>query len=142
MYRPVARHTAGSPHFTFAAFIQLRNTIKARKLSFHPRLPFVAKALVGQRLATGIQPTPCESRLSEALMETVWRPLSGPDDAKVVIGTETDRGPWVGALVVAGYTVYGVNRLQASRYRERHGVRRQERPVNRTSLRYRRSQDR
>jgi transposase len=40
----------------------------------------------------------------------------------VVIGTETDRGPWVGALVAAGYTVYGVNPLQASRYRERHGV--------------------
>ena len=46
----------------------------------------------------------------------------GADDAEVVIGTETDRGPWVSALVAAGYTVYGVNPLQASRYRERHGV--------------------
>jgi transposase len=44
------------------------------------------------------------------------------DDAEVVIGTETDRGPWVGVLVAAGYVVYGVNPLQASRYRERHGV--------------------
>jgi transposase len=44
------------------------------------------------------------------------------EDAEVVIGTETDRGPWVAALVAAGYTVYGVNPLQASRYRERHGV--------------------
>ena len=44
------------------------------------------------------------------------------DDAEVVIGTETDRGPWVSAVVAAGYTVYGVNPLQASRYRERHGV--------------------
>ena len=44
------------------------------------------------------------------------------DDAEVVIGTETDRGPWVAALAAAGYTVYGVNPLQASRYRERHGV--------------------
>jgi hypothetical protein len=40
----------------------------------------------------------------------------------VIIGTETDRGPWVAALVAAGYVVYGVNPLQASRYRERHGV--------------------
>jgi hypothetical protein len=40
----------------------------------------------------------------------------------VVIGIETDRGPWVAALVAAGYTVYAVNPLQASRYRERHGV--------------------
>ncbi len=44
------------------------------------------------------------------------------DDAEVVTGTGTDRGPWVAALVAAGYTVYGVNPLQASRYRERHGV--------------------
>ena len=44
------------------------------------------------------------------------------DDADVVIGIETDRGPWVAALVAAGYTVYAVNPLQASRYRERHGV--------------------
>ena len=44
------------------------------------------------------------------------------DDAEVVVGIETDRGPWVAALVAAGYTVFGVNPLQASRYRERHGV--------------------
>ena len=42
------------------------------------------------------------------------------DDAvQVKIGIETDRGPWVQALVAAGYTVYPVNPLQASRYRER-----------------------
>jgi transposase len=44
------------------------------------------------------------------------------DSAEVVIGIETDRGPWVAALVAAGYTVFPVNPLQASRYRERHGV--------------------
>ena len=44
------------------------------------------------------------------------------DDAEVVIGIETDRGPWVAALVAAGYVVFPVNPLQASRYRERHGV--------------------
>jgi transposase len=44
------------------------------------------------------------------------------DEVEVVIGIETDRGPWVAALVAAGYTVYPVNPLQASRYRERHGV--------------------
>ena len=45
-----------------------------------------------------------------------------PDAAEVAFGIETDRGPWVAALVAAGYTVFGVNPLQASRYRERHGV--------------------
>jgi hypothetical protein len=44
------------------------------------------------------------------------------DEAEVVIGIETDRGPWVAALVAAGYAVFPVNPLQASRYRERHGV--------------------
>ena len=37
-------------------------------------------------------------------------------------GIETDRGPWVAALIAAGYAVFPVNPLQASRYRERHGV--------------------
>lgn len=44
------------------------------------------------------------------------------DPASVVIGIETDRGPWVGALVAAGYLVYAINPLQVARYRERHGV--------------------
>ena len=44
------------------------------------------------------------------------------DGAEVIVGIETDRGPWVAALVAAGYRVFPVNPLQASRYRERHGV--------------------
>jgi hypothetical protein len=44
------------------------------------------------------------------------------DDVEVVIGIETDRGPWVAALIAAGYTVYPANPLLASRYRERHAV--------------------
>ena len=43
-------------------------------------------------------------------------------DAEVVVEIETDRGPWVAALIAAGYTVFPVNPLQASRCRERHGV--------------------
>ncbi|MFC0866385.1 IS110 family transposase, partial [Sphaerimonospora cavernae] len=41
---------------------------------------------------------------------------------QVVVGIETDRGPWVQALIAAGYRVFAINPLQASRYRERHGV--------------------
>jgi transposase len=44
------------------------------------------------------------------------------DPAEVVVGTETDRGLFVGALVVAGYQVYAVNPLAVSRYRDRHRV--------------------
>jgi len=42
----------------------------------------------------------------------------GPD--QVIVGIETDRGPWVQALVTAGYQVFPINPIQASRYRERH----------------------
>ena len=44
------------------------------------------------------------------------------ENAEVVVGIETDRGPWVAALIAAGYTVFPVNPLQASRFRERHQV--------------------
>jgi hypothetical protein len=42
------------------------------------------------------------------------------EPAEVAVGIEIDRGLLVGALVVAGYRVYAVNPLAASRYRERH----------------------
>jgi hypothetical protein len=45
---------------------------------------------------------------------------SEPDE--VVIGIETDRGLWVAALIEAGYVVYAINPLAASRYRDRHAV--------------------
>ena len=48
--------------------------------------------------------------------------LGQDERAEVLVGIETDRGPWVQALVHAGYTVYAVNPLQASRYRERLAV--------------------
>jgi transposase len=44
------------------------------------------------------------------------------EDVEVKVGIETDRGPWVDALVAAGYQVFGVNPLQAARYRQRHTV--------------------
>ena len=47
------------------------------------------------------------------------------DDAgtnAVAVGIESDRGPWVRALVAAGYHVFAVNPLQASRFRQRRSV--------------------
>ncbi len=44
------------------------------------------------------------------------------DEAEVLAGIETDRGPWVAALVAAGYRVFPVNPLQAARFRDRHSV--------------------
>ena len=41
---------------------------------------------------------------------------------QVVVGIETDRGPWVAALIGAGYRVYAINPRVAALYRERHQV--------------------
>ena len=45
-------------------------------------------------------------------------PAAEPD--QVLVGIETERGPWVQALLAAGYVVFAINPLQVARYRERH----------------------
>ena len=44
------------------------------------------------------------------------------DDSAVLVGIETDHGPWVMALLAAGYRVYPVNPQQSARFRARHWV--------------------
>jgi hypothetical protein len=44
------------------------------------------------------------------------------DPAEVIIGIETDRGLWVGALAAGGYRVYAINPMAVARYRDRHRV--------------------
>jgi transposase len=46
----------------------------------------------------------------------------GAEPGQVLVGIETDRGPWPQALIAAGYTVYPINPRQVARYRERHGT--------------------
>jgi len=41
---------------------------------------------------------------------------------QVIVGIETDRGPWVAALRAAGYQVFAINPLSVARYRERHST--------------------
>jgi hypothetical protein len=52
--------------------------------------------------------------------------FADPDDesgpGQVLIGIETDRGPWVAALVAAGYRVFAVNPAQVAGYRSRYGT--------------------
>jgi transposase len=69
------------------------------------------QVLATGRLSDGVQGV---SRLHELVA------AHAEDPAAVVVGIETDRGLLVGALTAAGYQVYGINPLQASRYRERH----------------------
>ena len=72
----------------------------------------------GQRLASRRLPEGLTGILQ--LHELVAAHAEEPTD--VVIGSETDRGLWVGALTGAGYQVYAINPLAVARYRDRHHV--------------------
>ena len=74
------------------------------------------RRLAGGRLPEGVAGL---ARLHEMVADHLG---DDAEPADVMVGIETDRGPWVAALVAAGYTVYAVNPLQVARYRERHGV--------------------
>ncbi len=70
-----------------------------------------------------------KARLREGVAGIAWlheliAGFAGVDTSpeQVLVGIETDRGPWVAALVAAGYRVFAVNPRQVARYRERHGT--------------------
>jgi Transposase len=72
----------------------------------------------GKRLAGGRLPEGVEG--IARFHEMVGAHAEEPDE--VVIGIETDRGLFVGALVAAGYQVFAVNPMSTSRYRDRHST--------------------
>jgi len=72
----------------------------------------------GKRLAGGRLPEGVEG--IARFHEMVGHHAEDPDE--VVIGIETDRGLFVGALVAAGYQVFAVNPMSTSRYRDRHST--------------------
>ncbi|WP_433347549.1 IS110 family transposase [Microtetraspora malaysiensis] len=76
----------------------------------------------GRRLAKARLPEGVAgmARLHAMIAEQIGE--AADEDVEVLVGIETDRGPWVLALVAAGYTVFAVNPLQAARYRERLGT--------------------
>jgi Transposase len=42
--------------------------------------------------------------------------------SRVKVGIKTERGPWVQALIAAGYEVFAINPMSVARYRERHST--------------------
>ena len=72
------------------------------------------RLLVRKRLPEGLAGV---TVLHELIAEHL-DPSGEPD--QVLVGIETDRGPWVQALLATGYLVYAINPLQVARYRERH----------------------
>ena len=67
--------------------------------------------LAGARVGEGVEGV---ARVHALVAEFV------DDPAEVMVGTETDRGLFVGALVAAGYQVFVVNPKAVDRYRDRH----------------------
>jgi transposase len=52
-----------------------------------------------------------------------WAELEpGEAASRVKVGIETERGPWVQALIAAGYEVFAINPMSVARYRERHST--------------------
>jgi transposase len=74
------------------------------------------RKLVGARLPEGVAGM---ARLHELIAGVVGADAE-PD--RVSLGIETDRGPWVAALIAAGYRVFAINPRQVARYRDRHGT--------------------
>jgi transposase len=63
------------------------------------------------------------TRLHALIAEHLPEPAGPADPApQVVVGIETERGPWAAALVAAGYRVFAINPLSSARYRERHST--------------------
>jgi len=78
------------------------------------------KVLAKKRFPEGLAGV---TRLHALIAEHLPEPGGDPDPAvEVMVGIETERGPWVASLVAAGYTVYAVNPRSAARYRERHST--------------------
>ncbi|KJK51089.1 transposase [Lentzea aerocolonigenes] len=71
------------------------------------------RALLKARLPEGVEGI---GQLHGLIGERIGRDA---DPEQVLIGIETDRGPWVAALVAAGYRVFVVNPRQTFRFRER-----------------------
>jgi Transposase/Transposase IS116/IS110/IS902 family len=81
------------------------------------------RRLVRRRLPEGLEGITGLHALIAAAMPPQWAELE-PDEAaaRVKVGIETDRGPWVASLVAAGYEVFAINPMSTSRYRERHST--------------------
>src|SRR4051794_6340134 len=75
----------------------------------------------GRRLARARLPEGVAgiARLHELIAGVV---AEDAEPGQIALGIETDRGPWVAALVAAGYRVFAINPRQVARYRERHGT--------------------
>lgn len=81
------------------------------------------RVLVRKRLPEGLEGVTRLHAVVAEQMPDEWVDLEPGEAAGLVkVAIETDRGPWVGALVAAGYEVFPINPMSVARYRERHST--------------------
>src|SRR3954452_3011204 len=81
------------------------------------------QVLARRRLPEGIEGIAGLHALVADHLPEEWVELEPEQVAALIkVGIETDRGPWVAALVAAGYEVFAINPLSVARYRERHST--------------------
>jgi transposase len=81
------------------------------------------RRLIRARLPEGLEGITRLHALVAGHAPAAWAELPSEQVAgQVVVGIETDRGPWVTALRAAGYQVYAINPMSAARYRDRHST--------------------
>ena len=81
------------------------------------------RRLAAKRLPEGLDGITRLHALIARFVPADWAELDpGEAESRVKVGIETDRGPWVAALVAAGYEVFAINPLSTARYRQRHST--------------------
>src|SRR4051794_6107274 len=81
------------------------------------------QVLARRRLPEGIEGIAGLHALVADHLPEEWVELEPEQVAALIkVGIETDRGPWVAALVAARYEVFAINPLSVARYRERHST--------------------
>jgi transposase len=75
----------------------------------------------GRKLATARLPEGVEgiARLHALIAR---HGASDIEAGQVAVGIETDRGPWVQALIASGYQVFAINPRQVNRFKDRYGT--------------------
>ena len=81
------------------------------------------RRLARRRLPEGLAGISQLHALIAGFLPREWADLPPGEAARQVkAGIETDRGPWVAALVAAGYEVFPASPMPVARYRERHST--------------------
>ena len=81
------------------------------------------RRLARRRLPEGLDGITRLHALIAQFFPEEWADLEPAEAAsRVKVGIETERGPWVQALIAAGYQVFAINPMSVARYRERHST--------------------